>query len=446
LSHVDDFSSFLNVDFISAIIEELGLEFRDRIFTPFVTIFAFLAQIFSDDKSCRQAVWQLVVTRVANNKKPCSVNTGAFCKAKARLPLELISQIAKKLATSALEKSDVSWNWPHGDVKVVDGTGLSMPDSEANRKVFPSHLTHQKTGFPGARLLGVFSLATGVLIDMAIAPSKGKGTGELTLLSKMWHCFKPNDTILGDSLFSTYWVVAHALTCHLHVVAELRKKSVWRINPKLSDQIITIKKSCEKPLGLSKKEFSALPMEIQVRVITLICAPKGFRPNKKFILTTHLDSTVVTAEHISELYKRRWQVELNLRSIKITLGMDVLRGKTPQMVLKEIWITMLTYNLIRLKMIEVGKHCKKIPNQISFRATQQVLELIRKARAFGGTIAMDVERQILDLLATQTVGNRPDRYEPRAIKRRPKNYYLLKESRAKARKLLCKKYKSKPSC
>lgn len=436
------------VNITESTLSSLGISYRERIFTPFVTLFSFLSQVFNDDGSCRRAVMELAIIRKSSRKKACSSATGSFCKAKERLPLVLIQTLVRFLAGRLSGEREKGWK--HGRVFVVDGTGFSMPDTQANADVFVRHgaNTHtkkrQKKGpqtaaFPIGRILGVFSLTTGAVIDLAVSTWKGKGTGEQSLLYSLWNCFQPSDTILTDAGFSSFFVIASALERNFHIVSEFKKVSHGRINLKHSDQLIKI----EKPrytltCSLSKEEHAALPQHITLRVVKIKCAPAGFRPKTKFIVTTHLDKNIVSLQDLASLYRERWQVELNFRSIKTVLGMDILRSKSPDMVQKEIWVHMLAYNLIRQKMIEVAIQKKLPATSISFRATQQVMAIGRLIKACGARIS---GQDLTTLLLFEIVGKRPNRCEPRAIKRRPKGFKLLTESRTLAKTKLHKKSK-----
>ena len=421
---------------VCEVMASLKLSFRNRIFNPFVTLFAFLSQVFDDDSSCRQAVASTSLRLLARQGKSCSLGTSSLCKAKARLPVAFYEEISKRIAIGLESQREDQWTWRHGNVKLVDGTGLSMPDTAANQKKFPRA---KGASFPVVRLLGVFSLATGGFIGGALSAWSGKGVGELTLLRQLWNHFDRGDTLLGDGLYANYWVLASALERGVGVVAEFNKRSWGRINRKNGDQIIEIKKPV-KPKSMNKSDYAQIPGIVRVRIVKLCCAPKGFRVKTKFILTTHLSSKEISADEILSLYKKRWQVELHLRSIKTLLGMDILKGQGPDMVQKEIWTHLIAYNLIRIKMLQIGRSHKKPPINFSFRATQQVLSLLRQVASLGINIK-EIEPKLLELLSIHTIGKRPDRFEPRAIKRRKKNFALLKGPRDAARRKLHKKYK-----
>ena len=429
-------------------LKELGIEYRERVFTPYMTLYAFLSQVFADDGSCRRAVIEVATILKAQGKKVCSTATGAYCTAKKRLPLELLQTLVRRLGQDLNQQAKEVW--AHGRVLVVDGSGFSMPDTESNASKFIRHgaNTHGKANkksgvaFPIGRIGALFSLATGAVVDMTVSTWKGKGTGEISLLYDIWSHLKAGDTLLGDSLFSAYSVVAKAVADRVHIVTELKKTSQWRINPKIEDQIIEIDRPRwnRENSSISGPEHDALPEKIKVRVIKITCAPKGFRPKTKFILTTHIDSKKVPKSDLADLYSKRWQVEFNLRSIKTVLGMDILRSTSEDMVVKEVWVHMLAYNLVRETMCAVAATKRCLPSEVSFRATQQIMSAWRLVNAVRGKPLHQDE--MIELLMSQSlVGQRPDRYEPRAIKRRQKSYRLLIHSRDVAKTMLHKKSK-----
>ncbi len=434
---------------VSEILGEIGFTYRERIFSPLATLYGFLSQIFNDDRSCRHAVMELSRIRTARRKRRCSTRTGSFCKAKKRLPLVLIKGLVKRVAD--VLTAGESGAWQHGRVFVVDGTGFSMPDTKENAAVFVRHgakthtksarnkAKHQNVAFPVGRVLGIFSLTTGAVLDLAISTWKGKGTGELSLLEQIGSLLKRNDTLLGDAIFSSYGVLASSIGKGCHVVSELKKMSYQRIKQNRSDQIITILKPKKSSTSLSEDNYEALADQITVRIVKITCAPAGFRPKVKFIITTHIDANLVPAADLAQLYQQRWQVELNFRSIKTVLGMDIVSSKTPEMVIKEVWMHMLAYNLIRTAMCEVAAKKSCLVTSISFRATQQIMQIDRLLNACG--IVMPTG-SLIEALKLENVGKRPGRYEPRVIKRRPKGYKFMTEPRNVSKTKLHKKSKA----
>ena len=376
----------------------------------------------------------LIASRISRGLASICFNTGSLCKAKQRLPLELISTLTKKAAIVHPN------SWKLGRVFVIDGSGVSMPDTPANRLAFPAH-TAKTAGFPLARLAAIFSLESGSLVDTAVAPMRGKGTGETSLMNKLWDNLQAGDTLLGDALFSGYPTIYRTQLRGIHLVSELPKRSHSRLNRKLDDQIINLPKPIKAPLGVTKQEFASWPDLVTVRVVKLTCAPAGFRVKTKYILTTILDLKLIGKEDLFELYRKRWQAEINLRSIKTTLGMDILRGLTPEMVIKEMWVHWLAYNMIRAAICNAATIKKVLPSCLSFRGAQQILANVRSACSVGLKMKPELWEEILKLIGTQTIGNRPGRFEPRAIKRRKKNFALLNRPRHLARKRLHKKHK-----
>ena len=425
---------------VAKLVLELGLSFRDRVYTPFVTLYACISQAVNDDGSDRRAVAEVIVQRSAAGDSACSAGTACFSRAKARLPVEFFSTIARLLFKHLSTFDTEEGAWAHGPVKVVDGTGISVADSAENLEFFSRQNSRNKKstdrGFPLGRLLGVFSLTTGGLVDLEIENWKGKGSGELSLMHQLWRCFNSGDTVLADALFCNYFFIANAQKRGVEVVCEFPKKMIKRINKRLRDQVIVLAKP-RKPEHLSQLDYDALPNEIHVRVVKLLCAPQGFRAKEKWILTTHLDSEKVSVEEICNLYKQRWQVELNYRSLKTVLGMDHIEAKSPKMVKIKIWTYMIVYNLIRIKMAESGRIAKAPVNKLSFRAAQQMFTIVR-ALASHTEISPSV---LSNFILANQVGDRPDRYEPRAVKRRKKNYALLSETREEAKAKLHKKRK-----
>ncbi len=438
----EGFSSALPQSLVTDVIRQLNISFRQRIFTPFLTLYAFIYQCLEDDSSCRRTVAHLLVFLSKTQKKILSPSTGSYCKARKRLPLKFFSTVATKLCEHMCTQIKPEWEWKHGVVKVVDGTGFVVADTKENLKRFQRHNSwnkkHLDSGFPMGRLLTVFSFATGGVLDLAISSYKGKGSGELSLIHQLWHCFKPGETLLGDCLFSSYSVVAAAMTRNIHVVGEFRPSRMRHLNKRNIDQIISLKKGI-KPLSMPQKIYNTLPEIIAVRIIKVQCAPSGFRPKTKWLITTHLDKNVVPADDIASIYRQRWQAELNFRSIKTVLNLDFINAKSPDMVEKQIWTHMITYNLIRLRMVEAGIIGKKLPVFLSFRAAQQItIEVLNKNRPQHDDIFL-----IYLFVLAYPVGNRPGRYEPRVIKTRKKNFSFLREPRNIARQSLHKKWTGK---
>ena len=413
---------------------------QQRIFTPFVTLYAFIWQVLEDDGSCRRATAKVLVKKLVAGKRACSASNASYCRARARLPIEFFEKICSKLFLNleSIKERD-KWAWKHGIVKVVDGSGFSVADTSENLKKFSRQNSYKKkqlkTGFPRGRFLGVFCLATGGLVSLKITDWKGKGTGELSLLRKLWGSFRRGETLLGDSIFSNFFVVEKALSLGVHLVAEFPKSRAKNLKQKRRDQKFILKKG-NRPKWLDLNGFKQLSNVIEVRIIKINVSPNGFRARNKWILTTHPDHVAV--EDIKDLYRQRWNVELNYKSIKTVLGLDHIPVKTPEMVEKHIWVHLIAYNILRIRMAEAGMIGGKQPTKLSFRATQQITLEVCSA-SLGSASDSIINLFILQHL----VGQRPDRYEPRAKKTRPKTFPYLSEARKSAKGKLFKRHKGK---
>ena len=192
-------------------LDEHGVKFRDRLFNPFTTIWGFLSQVLSEDKSCRDAVSRILAHRAASGLEPCSPNPASYCNARSRLPTAVLRTLAKSTAQQLQETLPEAWKWHGRNVFIADGSHVSMPDTPENQVAYPQPVVQQEgIGFPLARLAVLLSLASGACCDLAIAPYAGKGTGETTLLRQMYGSLSPGDVVLADALFDNYCVIRSA--------------------------------------------------------------------------------------------------------------------------------------------------------------------------------------------------------------------------------------------
>ena len=432
------FADLLDADQIDVILSELGLEFRERVYTPDVVVGMFLFQALSDDASCRNAVSKLIAQRIAEQRSPCSPNTGSYCTARARLPEELLRRLARQMGQRLADRADPAWLWKGRVVKVVDGTTVSMPDSEENQQAFPQHGAQRRgLGFPIARLVVVFSLAVGTALDMAIGPYQGKQTGENALFRSLWDgSLSAGDVLTGDRCYCSYVDIAWLTQRKVDVV--FRKHQLrptdFRRGRRLGthDHLVTWRKPQQCPSWMDAEAFASLPAELTLREMRVTVRDQGMRVRQLVVVTTLLSPRRYSKEEIAQLYRQRWNAELDLRSIKSTLKMDVLRTETPEMVRKEVWVHLLAYNLIRLKMAQAAASTGLTPRAISFKGAVQAVAAFTAQGLAGGQDA-SCEAVLLATIAYHQVGNRPNRYEPRAIKRRPKPHRLLTEPRSIAR-------------
>ena len=408
-------------------VEGLLPDHRERLFPPTETLSMFLAQALSADGSCRQAVNDAAVKRLVAGMRPCSSNTAAYCKARARLPRAMIATLTRR--TGALVAGEVgdSWRWRGRRVCLVDGTTLSLADTADNQRAYPQPRSQRAgLGFPQLRLVGLLCLASGAVLDAACGPCQGKGGDEQTLLRSLLERLEPGDTLLGDAYFPTYF-----LLCALHQRGVdglfeqhgARKRSTdFRRGELLGgrDHLIVWDKP-RKPDWMNEIEYAQIPDTLRVREL---------HAGGRILVTTLLCPKDTPKQQLKALYRRRWQIELDLRNIKTTLGMEQLRCRTPAMVLKELWAYLLAYNLIRLLMAQAALLVDQTPRQLSFKHAVQVWISWQQR---GGTHDGLCIRQVLLLIAQPRVGRRPGRLEPRALKRRLKPYPLLTQPRTEAR-------------
>src|SRR5215831_1578359 len=345
------FSSVLTVQDIVDRISQTCVETCDRIFTPGVTLCTFLRQIHSDDPSCRAAVARLNATRVAQGLEPCSPLTGGYCKARQRLAESLFYGLMHQSGQRLQQQVPPAWHWHGRTVKIVDGSGVSMPDTEANQQAYPQPGSQKPgLGFPVARLVVVFSLACGAVLAAAVGRSKGQQSSELMLFHRLHAALERGDVVLADRFYCSYWEVALLQGQGIDIVMRLhqRRQVDFREGRRVGreDHVVSWSKP-KRPAWMDEATYAGLPATMDIRVLRVCVPQRGFRTRVVLVATTLLDAQVYPKEDLAGLYRARWHAELDLRSIKQTMQMDVLRCKTPAMVRKEIWGHLLVYNLLR---------------------------------------------------------------------------------------------------
>ena len=417
---------------------------RDRIFSPLVTLFAFTSQAMSADHSCREAVARVNADRIAIGLDPASADTGAYCAARLRLPEALIKDLAKLQGKTLEDKVPDTWRWKDRDVKVGDGATFTMADTSANQDEFPQTSTQgDGIGFPISRIVFIFSLVTGAILDLAFGAYKGKETGEHALLREMLSAFKRGDVFLADAYYSSYFLIAGLVQLGVDVVfhADGRRPKDFRSGQRLGhyDHLLTWKKPV-RPDWMSEEAYASMPDTIVVRQCRVLVNIPGFRTRSITIVTTMTDPKIVARLELGDLYRRRWLAELFVRAMKETLQMDHLRCKTPEMVAKEVWVHALAYNIIRKIMAQAAHRKGLRPLQVSFKGVIQTITSYRCLFVVpSGLDKVKVMEHLLDAVAEHIVGDRPNRFEPRAVKRRPKPYPRLMVRRGLARARLVRR-------
>lgn len=404
---------------------------RNRIYTPEVTLWAFLSQAIEEDKSQQAAVSRVVATAIANGEPVPSVNTSAFSQARSSLDEEHISLLAKNTAQQVVEHLPKEWLWKQKQIKIVDGSTVSMPDTPSNQESYPqSKCQKAGVGFPIARIVALIDYATGVLLDLALGPCQGKETGEHALLRQLLPGLTSDDLLLGDRYYSSFFLMAILImrgisgVFPLHHTRQPDFKTGTLLGKK--DHIITWKKPAKIPNWMTREEYDTFPDEISVREVAVEIKQPGFRAKTLILVSTLLDSLDVSKTTLASLYSCRWFIELSLRAIKETMNMDILRGKTPSMIRKELWVHLLAYNLIRRWMAQAAWCTGKAVSTLSFKLTMQ---LLRSFDSFALLVTPEQRDQLAHIIASKTVANRPGRDEPRRVKRRPKPFPLLQQAR-----------------
>jgi Transposase DDE domain len=429
------FADVLTEANILGVLNEHGVEYRDRVFGPVTTIWGFLSQVLSDDHSCRDAVARVIAYRAASGAPVCSPNTASYCNARGRLRTGVLRALATRTAEQLQAGVPREWLWNGRRVFIADGSHVSMPDTPENQATYPQPQAQRPgLGFPLARVAVLLSLATGACHDLAIAPYEGKGTGETSLLRAMYDTLRPGDVVLADALFDNYFLACELRDRGVDLVAhaQYRRVGTRTVRSGPGGDILLWQRP-NKPHGMRGEQYRTYPKTLLMREVAVDARGAGNRVGRFKVITTILDPAVDGGQ-IGELYRRRWDGEVDIRSIKSTLKMDVLRCKTPEMVEKEIWAHLLAYNPLRTVMAVAAAAAGIQPREVSFKGAKQAVTAfapkIDAARPEDRPALVDA---LLAVVAYHRVGDRPGRWEPRARKRRPKPGSRLTQPRVTAK-------------
>lgn len=404
---------------------------RQRLFSKANTFWGFFIQILNADSGCQEVVRQFQAFAASKGAPIPSSSTAAYCKARQRFPQTSLEQILSQ-TSEALRRRTSSSGFQQRRVVVVDGTGLSMPDTPANQARWPQQ-SQQKPGcgFPQARLSACFCLHSGALLSHRIGNRKQQ---ELPLLRDQWEILKPKDILLGDKAYCSYFDIANLRTRDVDTVVTLgiRKPTVESDAVAVlgnGDLLVRWKRPKHATtLSYDDEDWAALPETLLMRQIRVRISQPGFRSSEFFIVTTLTDHQQYPSEMIADLYLQRWDVELFLRDLKTSMGMDVLRCKTPEMIEKEIIMHLIVYNCVRLLINQAADREAIKPRSISFKAALQAL---RQWLPWLDDVRLKLAEQrrmmnrLLDTIAEKTILDRQGRREPRCVKRRPKPFALL---------------------
>lgn len=422
------FNDFLADDDISEIINHTTHK-RDSIFTPLVTLKAFILQTLSSDGSCREAVVNVLTDRLSMGKSANSTNTGPYTKARQRLPLEQIKKATTNAGSKLHQQSDSRQHWKGLKPILVDGTTVTMPDTAKNQAAYPQQSTQkQGLGFPIARLVVMISLVTGGIIDYSLGPYQGKQTGESSLFSRLINSLSFGDLLMGDRYYCTFAMIALLQVRKVPVVFQMHasRKVNFSVGQKLGkkDHLLNWHKPKEKPIWMSESDYAELPETIRMR---------EFSVDGIVYATTLLDEKIYSKKEVAIFYKQRWHIEVDLRAIKTHMGMDTLRCKTPEMVEKEIAVHFLAYTIIRGNMAQAAILHNKTPRKLSFKSTLQII--IQATKNITSLIGESLNTYLAALfkaISSNAIGLQKRKSQPRAVKKRPKAFPLLKVSRAEA--------------
>ena len=441
--------------------ERHGVDFGntpDAVYTPAITLWALVSQaLFSGvHRSCGAAVTRVSLLWAARGRRIVSTNNGDYCRARQKIPSEAVRDIATGLAdraeTGAVRDAQIDaagghdegcFAVPHvaatdafvpeGRTLLIDGFTVDCSDTEANQNAWPQNPSQKEgLGQPIVRCLALISLATGLLVDLAVGPYSGKETGETALFRQLLAVLRPGDLLVADRYLCTYFIIAACQLIGVEVV--MRKHHKRKDDPAMTfvyddSERQTYWVRPERPEWMSEEEYRRMPERLAIRMVDVEDRRSGFRTTKLTIVTTIMDRSNVTAHWVRSMYRCRWTVELDIRDIKQTLGAEYLRAKSPAMVLTELWSILLAYNLIRMTMLQSGSAVDRAARSMGFAMTVQTLGASWTTLAIAG-VDVVVAGAVQKSSRGETVADRPGRYEPRANKRRSKMIALLVEPRS----------------
>jgi len=419
---------------LDEIFEEEVISYRSRVYPPIVTLWAMLYQALSADKSLSNTVKCITTWLTAAGVQPPSSDTGAYSKARGRLPESVLQRLIPETAHHLGQGVPQEHHWCERAVKVYDGTTVLMSDSAANQEEYPQHGNQaQGCGFPIARLVVFFCLITGAVVSACIAPWT---MSEIVMSRLLYKDLEANDVAMADQAYGSY--VDLALIQQQGADGVLRKHHARHTDFRkgnmngIGDHQVTWQKPVQRPDHMSEEEFAMIPETLMVREVCLRLSLKGFRDQRIIVVTTLLDAQRYSAKQLTRLYGWRWPAaEVNLRHLKTTLKMEMLTAKTPEMVRKDIWAHLLGYNLLRSLMEYAAPLAYDARTQLSLQgARQHFNQMLALLATATQTIRKRLYAHLLENIASDLLPARPNRHEPRVVKRRPKSFPRMRQSRS----------------
>jgi len=431
-------------DIQQAFAERNALFATHATFSTPIVLWAFLAQTLKDGKgaACAAAVADIATyMQQVGGPVPCG-DTGDYCRARAKLDLEALRRLTVQTARRLESQADRSWLFHGLHPKLIDGFTFTMPDTDDNQKPFPQQRTQRPgAGFPIARACVVLSLATAAVQEMNIGPYEGKQTGESALLRGILECLGPGDVAVFDRIFCSFLMLSLLRMRGLHFCARLhqRRPVDFRQGRRLGpdDRLVTWIRP-KRPAWMAEPQYEQIPETMTLRQVRFQVTEPGKRTKELVVVTSLTDPDEYPAEAIAALYGYRWNAELDIRVIKQTLGLDHVRCKTPDMVRRELWVTLLAYNLIRKLIATAAVVHDKQPRQIGFTlACQTVLSSWMLLATGACRDERELWKSALERIAANEVANRPGRIEPRMIKRDRQHYPMMHDPRRQLRNRCC---------
>jgi hypothetical protein len=417
---------------LAPLVERFHPDVRVRFYTPEIVVFAMLAAVLSRDNTLRGAVVRNNADRMQRGDEPASTGTSAFSEARSKLNSQILIEATKDIAARVGAKASGGDIWMGMAPYIIDGTTLTAADTVENQRRFPQPSTQADgVGYPIMRVVVVQSLATGTICDLAVASYAGKGTGEMALAREVMPSIPENSLLLGDRYFPSFFFLADLRRRGIHGIFPMHaarkvdfRKGKWLT---YGDHAVTWEKP-PRPEWMSEDKYAQYPSTLDMRETEV--REKGNGRERIVLVTTLLDADAFPKADIARMYRKRWRVEVALRDMKDTFGVDHINANTPEMIEKIIWAHALAYNVLRWHMLNACSLYEVEPEHVSVKTAATILT----ANATLILSAFPDRRpwlfaRLYEQMVQAVVGRRPGREEPRAIKRRPKARALLKEPR-----------------
>ena len=405
---------------------------RERPYSVRRTWWCFLWQMLGGNAACRDVVRQLQAMLALEGRSSVDEGTSAYCQARARLPDDLLISALQQSAQAATARVAPSPALQGRAVKMLDGTTFTVPDTPLNQASYPqSKAQAPGCGFPLVHLLAVWDARGAVIGDLALGSQLD---GELRLLHQLAPRLAPQDIVVYDRALGHYVGCALLRARAIDLISRVHTRRIdWRQGQRLGrdERLVTWRKSRVQPPYLTDEEWAALPEAITVRIVRVRVRQKGFRTRELVLVTTLLDAVAYPAAEIVEAYRRRWRLEMCLDDLKTTLGLDALRCLSPKMVQRELIMLLTAHNLVRAVMAEAAAASTVPLDRLSFTGSLVTLRTFCAAcaQATRPALRRTLWSELLRIIAADLIPLRPDRWEPRAVKRRPKSYPRLNRPR-----------------